>query len=50
MDSITQLIMADITEINELTVFTIICRLVILGLSLETFGVVCGHFASVGRR
>lgn len=50
MDSIIQLIMTDVTEFNELTMFIVICRLIVLGMSLETFGVVCGHFASVGRR
>lgn len=50
MDSITNLIMSGITEIDELTLMVIICRLIVFGISLETFGVVCGHFASLGRR
>lgn len=49
MDSITQLIMGDIVEFNEMAMFTIICRLIVFGLALETFGVIIGHFASLGR-
>lgn len=50
MDAITQLIIGDLTEFNELTVLIVICRLIVFGISLETFGVICGHFASLGRR
>lgn len=49
MDSITQMIVGDVTEFNEMAVFTIICRLIVLGLALETFGVIIGHIASAGR-
>lgn len=49
MDSITQLIIGDITEFGEMAVFTIICRLIVLGLTLETFGVVAGHLSTAGR-
>lgn len=49
MDVITNMIIDDIVEFNEMAVFTIICRLIILGLTLETFGVVAGHLATAGR-
>lgn len=49
MDAITQLIIGGVTEFNELAVFTVICRLIVLGLTLETFGVVAGHLATAGR-
>lgn len=49
MDAITEMIFSGITEFNELAMFTVICRLIILSISVETFGVVCGHFASIGR-
>lgn len=50
MDAITEMILSGITEFNEFNMFIVICRLLFVGLSLETFGVICGHFASVGRR
>ena len=49
MDAIVNLIIGDIVEFNEMAVFTIICRLIVLGLTLETFGVVAGHLATAGR-
>lgn len=50
MDAITQLIIGDLVDLNEMTVMIIVCRLIVLGISLEVFGVICGHFASLGRR
>lgn len=49
MDAITNMIIGDIVEFNEMAVFMIICRLIVLGLVLETFGVVAGHLATAGR-
>lgn len=50
MDLITNMILDGITEMNDMAFFTVICRLMVLSLSLETFGVICGHLASVGRK
>ena len=49
MDAITNMLIGDIVEFNEMAVFTIICRLIVFGLTLETFGVVTGHLATAGR-
>ena len=49
MDSITQLVLGGITEFNEMAVFTVICRLMVIAITLETFGVVAGHLATAGR-
>lgn len=49
MDSIVNLIVGDVIEINELTLLVVVVRIIVLILALETFGVVCGHLASVGR-
>lgn len=50
MDSLVQLIIpSDITDITYLTVIEVVVRLIIVMYALETFGVVCGHIASVGR-
>ncbi len=49
MNEIVNMIVGDITEINELTIFVIAIKIIVLILALETFGVVCGHLASVGK-
>lgn len=51
MDSITQMIIGDLmlSEFNELTLMIIICRLLVVSIGFETFGVIAGHFASLGR-
>lgn len=49
MDAITNMIFSGITEFNEMNMFIVICRLMVIALVVETFGVICGHFASLGR-
>lgn len=49
MNEIVNMIVGDITEVNELTIFVVVVRIIVLILALETFGVVCGHLASVGK-
>lgn len=49
MNDIVNMIVGDVTEINELTLLVVVVRIIVLVLALETFGVVCGHLASVGK-
>ena len=49
MDSLVQFIIGDVTEFNEMTFFVVIVKIIIFVISVETFGMVCGHLASVGK-
>ena len=50
MNDLISLVIGDLTEFNDMTMFVVICRLIVLGLCLETFGVICGYFANFGKR
>lgn len=49
MESIVNMIVGDIQVVDEITLILCCVRIIVFILALETFGVVCGHLASVGR-
>lgn len=49
MDAITGLIMNGIDVVGISELFVMVCRLIVLSLCLETFGVVCAHLGTAGR-
>lgn len=47
MDYLIELLLAGIEEFSYLAVFLVICRIIVLCLSLECVGVIVSHLTSV---